>query len=123
MAGVQPPAGETANPTIEDTTHNQDWQLPSPALTASRPPHAGEFFGAAFSGSSHLPWPSPSLTSSALPCSPSEANLSTLQACPELVEGIHFMLRAAALCSFLRRLQRFSTSGRPETLAACYAAV
>jgi hypothetical protein len=94
---------------------------PSPAFTTSRPPHAGEFFGATFSGSSHLPWPSPSLTGWALPCSPSGANLSTLQACPEIVEGIHFMSRAAVLPSFLRRTQRFSTSGRPEALVACYA--
>jgi|GEM_PF-6041896 len=32
------------------------------------------------------------------------------------------MLRAAVLLSFLRRLQRFSTSGHPEALVACYAA-
>ena len=32
------------------------------------------------------------------------------------------MLRAAVLLSFLRRLQRFSTSGHPEALLACYAA-
>jgi len=37
------------------------------------------FFGAAFPGSSRLPWPSLCMTSSALPCSPSGANLSTLQ--------------------------------------------
>jgi len=55
-------------------------------------------------------------------CSPFGANLSTLQACPEPVEGIHLMLRAAVLLSFLRRLQRFSTSGHPEALVACYAA-
>ena len=43
------------------------------------PPYAGEFFGAAFPGSSRLPWPSLRMTSSALPCSPFGANLSTLQ--------------------------------------------
>jgi hypothetical protein len=32
------------------------------------------------------------------------------------------MLRAAVLLSFLRRLQRFSTSSHPEALVACYAA-
>jgi len=32
------------------------------------------------------------------------------------------MLRAAVFLSFLRRLQRFSTSGHPEVLVACYAA-
>jgi len=32
------------------------------------------------------------------------------------------MLRAAVLLSLLRRLQRFSTSGHPEALVACYAA-
>jgi hypothetical protein len=31
-------------------------------------------------------------------------------------------LRAAVLLSFLRRLQRFSTSSHPEALVACYAA-
>ena len=32
----------------------------------------------------------------------------------------HFMLRAAVLRSFLRRIQRFDTSGRPEASVACY---
>ena len=53
--------------------------VPSSTVTTSRSLYAGEFFGAAFPGSSRLPWPSLSLTSSALPCSPSRANLSTLQ--------------------------------------------
>jgi len=35
---------------------------------------------------------------------------------------IHFMLRAAALHSLLRRILRFSTSSRPEALGACYVA-
>ena len=52
--------------------------VPSTAFPTSRPPYAGEFFGAAPPGSSHLPWPSLSLTSSALPRSPFGANLSTL---------------------------------------------
>jgi len=35
---------------------------------------------------------------------------------------IHVMLRAAVLLSFLRRLQRFSTTGHPRARVACYAA-
>ena len=62
-----------------DHRPNETSPVPSPTFTASRSPYAGEFFGAALSGSSRLPWPSPSLTSSALPCSPLGANLSTLQ--------------------------------------------
>ncbi len=66
----------------------------------------------------------------ALPCSPCGANISTLQACPELAKGIHFMSRAVILHSFLRRIHRFtilaqgSTTDHPEALvsAACYAA-
>jgi hypothetical protein len=53
--------------------------VPSPTFTTSRSPYAGGFFGAALSGSSHLPWPSLSLTSSAPPSSPLGANISTLQ--------------------------------------------
>ena len=53
--------------------------VPSPTFTTSRSPYAGEFFGVVPSGSSHLPWPSLSLTSSALPGSPCGANISTLQ--------------------------------------------
>jgi len=66
---------------------NETSPVPSSTFTTSRSPYAGEacpelvegFFGAAFPGSSRLPWPSLSLTSSALPGSPSGANLSTLQ--------------------------------------------
>jgi hypothetical protein len=94
--------------------------VPSPAFTTSRSPYAGGSFGAALPGSSHLPWPSLSLKSSAPSCSPLRANISTLQACPELAEGIHFMLRAAVLLPFPRGLHRFSTSGHPEALDACY---
>lgn len=36
---------------------------------------------------------------------------------------IHFMLRTAILLSFLRRLLRFSTIGRPNALGACYMAL
>jgi hypothetical protein len=53
--------------------------VPSPSFTTSRSLYAGEFFGAAFPGSSHLPWPSPRMKSSALPSSPIGANISTLQ--------------------------------------------
>jgi len=58
---------------------NETSPVPSSTFTTSRSPYAGEFFGAAFPGSSRLPWPSLSLTRSALPGSPSGANLSTLQ--------------------------------------------
>jgi hypothetical protein len=102
-----------------DHRPNETSPVPSPTFTASRSPYAGEFFGAALSGSSRLPWPSLSLTSSALPCSPLGANLSALL--PVCRTGVHFMLRAAVLLSFLRRLQRFSTSSHPEALVACYA--
>jgi len=53
--------------------------VPSTTFPTSRPPYAGEFFGAALPGSSHLPWPSLRMTSSALPCPPFGANISTLQ--------------------------------------------
>jgi len=62
-----------------DHRPNETSPVPSSTFTTSRSPYAGEFFGAAFPGSSRLPWPSLSLTSSALPGSPSGANLSTLQ--------------------------------------------
>ena len=62
-----------------DHRPNETSPVPSPTFTTSRSLYAGEFFGAAFPGSSHLPWPSLSLTSSALPRSPFGANLSTLQ--------------------------------------------
>ena len=52
--------------------------VPPTTFPASRPPYAGEFFTAALPGSSPLPWPSLSLKSSALPCSPTGANISTL---------------------------------------------
>jgi hypothetical protein len=46
--------------------------------------------------------------------------MSVLQACPEPVEGFHFMLRAAALLPLLRELQRFDTIGHPTASVACY---
>jgi len=70
-----------------DHRPNETSPVPPSTFTTSRSPYAGEacpelvegFFGAAFPGSSRLPWPSLSLTSLALPGSPSGANLSTLQ--------------------------------------------
>ncbi len=53
--------------------------VPSPTFSTSRSPYAEGFFVAASSGSSPLPWPSLSLTSSAPSCSPFGANISTLQ--------------------------------------------
>ena len=49
------------------------------ASPTSRSPYAGGFFAVVYSGSSPLPWPSPSLTGSAPSCSLFRANLSTLQ--------------------------------------------
>jgi hypothetical protein len=48
--------------------------------------------------------------------------MSVLQACPELVEGVHFMLRAAVLLPFHRELQRFDIASRPATSVVCYLA-
>jgi hypothetical protein len=50
---------------------------PTPESSLACPARTG--FTAALPGSSPLPWPSLSLTSSALPCSPFRANISTLQ--------------------------------------------
>ena len=61
-----------------DHRPNETSPVPSPTFTTSRSPYARGFFGAALPGSSHLPWPSLSLTSSAPSCSPFGANLSTL---------------------------------------------
>jgi hypothetical protein len=101
---------------LGDTIPCEISPVPSPTVTTSRSPYAGEFFGAAFPGYSRLPWPSLSLTSSALPCSPLRANLSTLP-CNACI-AIHFMLRAAVLLSFLRGLQHFSTASHPEARLA-----
>ncbi len=69
-------------------------------------------------------WPSPlrfyvpsvafTLTSLALSCSPFESAFRHRRIC--------FISRTEVLHSLLRRLQRFSTSGHPEALVACYAA-
>ena len=48
-------------------------------LATSRSPYAGGFFAAVLSGSSPLPWPSVSLSTSAPSFSPFRANISTLQ--------------------------------------------
>jgi len=50
---------------------------------------------------------------------PSGANTSTLP-CERVRHSLD--VRAAVLHSFLRRWQRFSTSGHPKALVACYAA-
>jgi hypothetical protein len=50
---------------------------PSP-VPAFRPPYAEEFFEVASPDSSPLPWPSPGLSGSALPC-PLRVNITTLQ--------------------------------------------
>ena len=52
--------------------------VPSSTFTTSRSPYAGGFFAVVYSGSSPLPWPSPSLIGSAPSCSPFGANISTL---------------------------------------------
>jgi hypothetical protein len=52
--------------------------VPSSTVTTSRSPYAGEFFGAAVPDSSPLPWPSPRVIGSALPC-PLRVNITTLQ--------------------------------------------
>jgi len=53
--------------------------VPSSAIATSRTPYTGEFFTAAFPGSSPLLLPSPCVTGSALSCSPCGANMSVLQ--------------------------------------------
>ena len=53
--------------------------VPSSAFTTSRTPYTGEFFTAAFPGSSPLLLPSPCVTGSALSCSPHGANMAVLQ--------------------------------------------
>ena len=53
-----------------DHRPNETSPVPSSTFTTACSPYAGRLFGAALLGSSHLPWPSLSLTSSAPPCSP-----------------------------------------------------
>ncbi len=74
-----------------------------------------------FSGSSPLLLPSPCVTGSALSCSPFGANISALPCLhskPLAQQVKHFILRAAVLHSFLRRIQRFGTSGHPDAPVA-----
>jgi hypothetical protein len=80
-------------------------------------PHTPEGPSQLLPGSSPLPWPSLSLTSSAPSGSRCRANIPTLPC--DVCIAIHFMLRAAVLLSFLRRILRFSTTGHPEALGAC----
>jgi len=89
--------------------------VPSPTFTTSRSPYAGGYFTATFPGSSPLPWPSllaHKLGSLFFPFG------LTFRCCK-----IHFMLRAVASLSFLRRLQSFGTLGHPSAPVACYLAV
>ena len=58
---------------------NETSPVPSSTFTTSRSPYAGEFFSVVSPGSTRFPWPSLRMTSLALSCSPSGANLSTLQ--------------------------------------------
>jgi len=67
------------------------------------------------SGSLPLLLPSPCVTGSALSCSPYGANISVLH---DSLYAQHYVLRAVALLSLLRRLQRFGTPSHP----ACYLA-
>ena len=88
--------------------------VPSPAFTTSRSPYAEGFFAAAlqalhrFRGLRYH-----SITR--LPLAPLPG--LTFRRC-----RIHLMLRAAVLLLFLRGLHRFSTSGYPNALDACYVA-
>ena len=88
--------------------------VPSSTFTTSRSPYTGGSFTAAFPGSSPFPWPS--LLSHKLGSLFFPFGL-TFRCCK-----IHFMLRAVASLSLLRRLQRFSTPGHPDALVACYLA-
>ena len=88
--------------------------VPSPTFTTSRSPYTGGSFAAALPGSSPLPWPSllaHKLGSLFLPF-----GLTFRRG------KIHFMLRAVASLSLLRRLQRFGTPGHPGAPVACYLA-
>jgi hypothetical protein len=58
---------------------NETSPVPSSTVTVSRSLYAEEFFSAALSGSSHLPWPSLQIDKLGSPLSPYGVNLSTLQ--------------------------------------------
>ena len=88
--------------------------VPSSTVTTSRSPYTGGFFTAAYTGSSPLPWPS--LSSQKLGSLFFPFGL-TFRRCK-----IHFMLRAVASLSLLRRLQRFGTPSHPGAPVACYLA-
>ena len=93
--------------------------VPSPWVTTSRSPYAGGSFAAA----SRFFTASMAFTSA--------GKLGSLwflllglafRRCRANGFAIHFMLRAAVLLSFLRRILRFSATGHPEALGAWYVA-
>jgi hypothetical protein len=76
--------------------------------------YAEEFFEAAIPDASPLPWPSPMLSGSALPC-PFRGDYQRCR--------IPFMVRTTVLHLLLGGIFRFSTSSHPEALEACYVAL
>src|SRR5665648_570018 len=88
--------------------------VPSSTFTTSHTPYTGEFF-TAVSGSLPLLLPSPCVKGSALSFFPLTG--PTCRCCK-----FHFMLRAAVLLPFLRKLQRFDIASHPATPVACYLA-
>lgn len=86
---------------------------PSP-VPAFRPPYAEEFFEVAFPDSSPLPWPSPGLNGSALPC-PLRVNITTLQG------SLHVTDYWVALLS--QEDTPLQHLWSPRALGACYVAL
>ncbi len=99
---------------IADSLHRRCTAPPT-----SRSPYAGESFAVALSGSSPLPWPS--LVHDKLGFLFFRFG-QTFRRCQACSQAIHFLLRAAVLLSFLRKLHRFSTTSHPAALDACYLA-
>ena len=88
--------------------------VPSPAFTTSRSPIRRRVLCSCYPGSTPLPWPSVSISNSAPSCSPFGANITTLQDSLD-VTGCCF-------APLSQRVTRFSTSGYPDALDACYVA-
>ena len=86
---------------------------PSP-VPAFRPTYAEEFFEVAFPDSSPLPWPSPGLNGSALPC-PLRVNITTLQG------SLHVTDYWVALLS--QEDTPLQHLWSPRALGACYVAL
>jgi len=86
---------------------------PSP-VPAFRPPYAEECFEVAFPDSSPLPWPSPGLSGSALPC-PLRVNIATLQGSLDVAD-----YEVALLSQEDTPLQHLWS---PRALGACYVAL